>query len=144
MSRNLDASVDTTSFCEWLWTCPRARERTESAERAREGRKGSDEVVLVAVGGVVEEDGPAADAESSKSNVSGFGARVGCSLIDRKKKNQQEDRTHDGEALKTRLLILPSQHKLTGSFATGCELQGMKGDLWTVLKALRVLCDQHS
>lgn len=144
MSRNLDASADATSFCEWLWTWPRARERTETADRAREGKKGSDEEVLVAVGAVEEDDGPAADVGSSKSNVSGFGARVGCSLIDRKKENQHEDKTHDGEVLTTRLLILPSQHKLTGSFAIGCGLQGTRGDLWTVLKALRVLCDQHS
>ena len=85
-----------------------------SAERALEGRKGSDDVVV----GVIQDDGPAIDAGSSKSNVSGFGAGVGCSLIGRKKKDQHEDRTHDGGALTTLLLILPSQHKLTGSFAT--------------------------
>ena len=82
-----------------------------SAERVREGRKGSDEEVGAAV---VVDDGPAVNVGSSKSNVSGFGAGVGCS---------------DGEALTTRLLILPSQHRLTGSFATGCELRVMKGDL---------------
>jgi hypothetical protein len=112
-----------------------------SVGRAREGRKGSDEEVVVAV---VEDDGPAADAGSSKSNVSGFGARVGCSLIGRKRKDRIKDRTHDGEAMTTRLLTLPSQHKQTGSFATGCELQGMRGGLWTVLKVLRVLFYQHS
>ena len=118
ISRNLDASAEgvaATSFCEWLWTCPRARERTVSAERVREGRKGSDEEVAVAV---VEDDGPAADVGSSKSNVSGFGAGVDCSLIGRKKKDQHEDRTHDDEVLTMRLLIPPSQHRLTGSFAT--------------------------
>ena len=118
MSRNLDASAEgvaVTSFCEWLWTCPRARERTVSAERVREGRKGSDEEIAVAV---VEDDGPAADVGSSKSNVSFFGAGVGCSLIGRKKRDQHEERTHDGEAMTMLLLILPSLHRLTGSFAT--------------------------
>jgi hypothetical protein len=47
-----------------------------SAERAREGRKGSEEGV-VGVVVVMEDDGPATEAGSSKSNVSGFGARVG-------------------------------------------------------------------
>jgi hypothetical protein len=144
MSRNFDASVEgvaVTSFCEWLWTCPRGRERTVSAERVREGRKGSDEGVGAAG---VEDEGPGADVGSSKSNVSGFGAGAGCSLINRKKKDKHEDRTHDGEALTTRLLILPSQHRLTGNFATGCELQETRGDLLTVLKVLHVLCDQHS
>jgi hypothetical protein len=112
-----------------------------AAGRVREGRKGSDEEVGAAVVGV---DGPAADVGSSKSNVSGFGAGAGCSLISRKKKDRHEDRTHDGEALTMRLLILPSQHRLTVNFATGCELREKGGDLWTVLKVLRVLCDQHS
>jgi hypothetical protein len=58
--------------------------------------------------------------------------------------SQHKDRTHDGEALTTRLLILPSQHRLTESFATVCELQEMREGLWTVLKVLRVLCDQRS
>ena len=115
-----------------------------SAERAREGRKGSDGVVAVAVVGVMEDDGLAADAGSSKSNVSGFGAKVDSSLIGRKRMNRLEDRTHDGEAPTMRLLILPSQHKLTESFATVCEQQGMREGLWTVLKVLRVLCDQRS
>ena len=145
MSRNLDVSaagVAATSFCEWLWMFPSARERTVSVGRAREGRKGSDEGVVVAV--VEDDDGPAADAGSSKSNVSGFGARVGCSLIGCKKKDRIKDRTHDGEAMTTRLLTLPSQHRPTGSFATGCELQGKRGGLWPVLKVLRVLFYQHS
>lgn len=93
-----------------------------SAERAREERKGSEEVVM-------EEDGPATDAGSSKSNVRGFGARLGCLLIGRKRMNQLEDGTHGGEELTMRLSILPSQHRLTESFATVCELQGMKGGL---------------
>ena len=144
MSRNLDVSAEGiagTSFCEWLWTCARARERTVRSERALEGRKGSEEVVVVVK---EEEDGPAVDAGSSKPNVSGFGARVGCSLIDRKGMDRHEDRTHDGEAQTMRLLILPSQHRLTESFATGCELQGTRRGLWTVSKVLRVLCDQRS
>ena len=86
MLRNLDLSADSvaaTSFCEWLWTSPSVRERTVSVERAWEGRNGSDEEVVVAV--VEDDDGPAADVGSSKLDVSGVGAIVGCSLIGCKK-----------------------------------------------------------
>ena len=99
---------------------------------------------MVGVVVMIEDDGPATDAGSSKSNVSGFGARVGCSLIGRKRTSQHNDRTHDYEALRTRLLILPSQHRLTESFATVCKLQEKREGPWTVLKVLRVLYDQRS
>lgn len=65
MSRNLDVSaagMATTSFWEWHWTVSRVRNRVGRA-RVRDVRNGS----------VACKDDPA-DAGSSKSKVSGFGA----------------------------------------------------------------------
>ena len=109
------------------------------AERGLEGRKGSEGVVVRG-----EENTPEVDAGSSKSNESGFGARVECSLMGRKRMERHEDRTHDGGAWTTQLLVLPSQHRLIGSFAIGCEPQGTREGLWMVSKVLRVLRDRNS
>ena len=125
ISRNLDASavgVAKTSSWERLWTRSILRDRAER-RRVRDEKNGSEEAC---------EDGPAADAGSSKSNVRGFGA--GASFMDYVSDSLQRTQiqTYDDEEPTMQPSILPLLRRLTGSSAIGCELQERMSGLSTV------------